>query len=104
MRLGQARHAIHAVGQALAVPVHAGVLGQAVSHKNAHPVALDNLNSGAGALPVVAPHVDHKARRNFAYHGLGHQMELFDASVHAPGRGPAIKRDDGLVRATVGRN
>ena len=59
--LGQARHAVHAVGQALAVPVDAGVLGQFVGDEDAHAVALNHLNGRARALAVVAPHVDLEA-------------------------------------------
>jgi hypothetical protein len=49
------RDAIHAVRQSLAVPMHAGVLGQFVGDKSAHPVSLHDLDGGAWALAVVAP-------------------------------------------------
>ena len=53
--LGQSRDAVHAVGYALAVPVHAGVFRQFVGHKNSHLVTFDNFNRRARALPVVTP-------------------------------------------------
>ena len=96
-RLGEARDAVHAVGQALAVPVHAGVLGQAVGDEDAHPVPLDHLNGGARRLAVVAPQVGLEARRHFAHHRLGHQMKLFDTLAHAPRQGPAVERDNRVV-------
>ncbi len=43
-RLGQARNAVHAVGQALAMPMDAGVLGQLVGNEDAYPVALHHLD------------------------------------------------------------
>ena len=100
--LVQPAHTVHAVGQALAVPVDGGVLGQAVGDEDAHAVAFHHLNGGAGALAVVAPHVDQKARRHLAHHGLGHQVEFLHAGVHAPGGRPAVERDHRVVRAARG--
>ena len=102
-RLVQARHAVHAVGQALAVPMHGGVFRQLVGDKNAHLVALHHLDGRAGALAVVAPHVGLEAGRHFAHHRLRHQMEFLDALVHAPRQAPAIERHDGVVRSSVRR-
>ena len=95
--LVQATHAVHAIGQALAVPVDGGVLWQLVGHKDAHLVALDHLDGRTGALAVVAPHVDDKARCHLAHHWLSHQMELLDTVFHAKGHGPAIQRDHWFV-------
>ncbi|MNT13146.1 hypothetical protein D3C72_1481050 [compost metagenome] len=101
--LVESAHAIHAIGQALAMPVDGGALGQAIGDEDAYPVALDHLNGRSGRLSVVAPHVDEKAGRHLAHHGLGHQVEFLDASVHAPRRGPAIQGDDRVVRPAIGR-
>ena len=93
----QAAYAVHAAGQALAVPVDGGVLRQLVGHEDAHAVALDHLDGGAWALAVVTPHVDLEARRYLPHHRLGYQVELLDAIVHAPGQGPAIERDHRVI-------
>ena len=45
--LVQTRYAVHAVGQALAVPMNTGVLGQLIRDKNAYPVAFHHFNRGA---------------------------------------------------------
>ena len=95
--LVQAGDAIHAVGQALAVPVHAGHLRQLVGDKDAHPVPLDDLDRRARALAVVAPQMGLETGGHLAHHRLGHQVELLDAVVHAPGQGPAVERDDRVV-------
>ncbi len=98
-RLGQSGHAVHAVGQALAVPVDAGVLRQAVGDEQAHPVALHHFDRRSGGLSVVAPQVRLHAGREFAHHGFGHQVEFLDPGVHAPGQGPAVERHDRVVGA-----
>ena len=103
MGLVQAAHTVHAIGQTLAMPVDGGALGQAVGDEDAHLVAFHHLDRGARRLAVVAPHIDEEAGRHLAHHGLGHEVELLDARIHAPGRGPAVERDHGLVGATVGR-
>ena len=100
--LVQATHAVHAVGQALAVPVDGGVLGQLVGDEDAHAVALDHLDGRARALAVVAPHVDLEARRDLAHHGFGHQVEFLDVVVHPPGQGPAVERDHRVVGSAGG--
>ena len=45
--LVQAGYTVHPIGQALTVPMHAGVLRQAVGHKQANLVTLYNLNGGS---------------------------------------------------------
>jgi hypothetical protein len=51
-RLVQAGDAVHAVGQALAVPVDAGELGQLVGDEDAHAVAFDHLDGRPGLWPL----------------------------------------------------
>ena len=92
LRLRQAAHAVHAVGQALAVPMDGGVLGQLVGDKHPHPVALHHLDRWSRALAVVAPQRGLHAGGDFAHHRLSHQVEFLDAVLHAPGRGPAVER------------
>ena len=94
----QAAHAIHAVGQTLAMPMHRGVLRQFVRHKQSHTITFDHFNRRSGALPVVAPHIDFEAGRHFAHNWFGHKMKLFDSIIHAPRQRPAVQRDDGVVR------
>ena len=53
--LGETGDAVHAIGHTLAVPVHAGVLGQFVGDEYTHLVAFDHFNRRARALPVVTP-------------------------------------------------
>ena len=102
LRLCHAAHAVHAVGQALAVPVDGGVLGQLVGDKHPHPVALDHLDRRPRALPVVAPQGGLHAGGDLAHHRLSHQVELLHAILHAPGRGPAVERDHRPVRPARG--
>lgn len=101
-RLGQAGDAVHAVGQALAVPVDGGVLGQAVGDEDAHPIAFHDLDGGARALTIVAPQMGLHAGGHLAHHRLGHEVEFLDALVHAPGQGPAVEGDDRVVGAPSG--
>ena len=102
-RLVQARHAVHAIGQALAVPMHAGMFRQFVGDKYAYLVTLHHLDGRPGALAVVAPHMGLEAGGHFAHHGFRHQMEFLDALVHAPRQAPAIERHDGVVGQAVWR-
>ena len=102
--LVEAADPIHAVGQALAMPVDRGVLGQAVGHEDPHPIAFHHLKGWARALPVVAPHIDVKAGRHFSHHRLGHQVELLDAIFHAKGQAPAVERNHRSVRPTCTRD
>ena len=53
--LGKTGDPVHAVGYALAVPVHTGVFRQFIGHKNSHLVAFEHFNRRARALPVVTP-------------------------------------------------
>src|SRR5450830_1292139 len=85
-RLGQPGDAVHTVGQALAVPVHRGVLGQLIGDENAHPVALDHFYRRPRTLAVVTPQIGFHAWCDFAHHRFGDQVEFLDAVVHAPGQ------------------
>ena len=96
-RLCKAGHPIHAVGQALTVPMHAGVFRQLVGDEDAHAVALHHLYRGAGALAVVAPQMGLEARRHLAHHRLGDQVKLLDALIHPPRQCPAVKCDHRVV-------
>ena len=62
-----------------------GLMGVVADAALAHGVRV------TGVIP------DGLAERELAHHGLGHQVELFDALVHAPGQGPAIERHHGVV-------
>jgi hypothetical protein len=101
--LGQAAHAVHAVGEKDAVPVNGGVLGQPVGNEYANLVALDTFDRRPRRLAVVAPQVRRHARRELPAHRLGHEVELLPAVVHAPGQRPAVQRDDGVVGPSSGR-
>ena len=101
-RLGEAGDAVHAVGQPLPVPVDAGVLGQPVGDKDAHPVTLHHLDGRARALAVVAPEMGFQARRHLPHHRLGHQVELLGAPVHAPRQGPAVEGHHRAIGPTGG--
>ena len=96
-RLRQAGHAVHAVGQALAMPVDAGLLAELVGDEDAHAVAFDHLDRRSRALAVVAPQVRLEAGRHLAHHRFGDQVELLDAVVHAPRQRPAVERDHRVV-------
>ena len=45
--LVETRHPVHAVWQPLAMPMHAGVLWQAIGHINTYPIALNHLDGRA---------------------------------------------------------
>jgi len=98
--LVQTGHAVHAVGQALAVPVDAGVFGQLVGDVDADTVAFDDLDGGTRALAVVPPQVGTESGCHFSHHGLCDQMEFLDPLVHPPRQGPAVECDDRVVRST----
>ena len=66
------------------MPVHTRMLRQFIGDKNAHPIALNHLDSGAWRLPVVTPEVSLKTRRHFTHNGFGHKMKLFDTLIHPP--------------------
>ena len=102
-RLVQPCHAVHAIGQALAVPVDAGVLGQFVGDENAHPVALHHLDGRPRRLAVVAPQVSLVAGRQFAHHRLCNQVEFLDSIVHAPRQGPAVKGNHRVIGPPAAR-
>ena len=102
-RLGQTGYPVHAVGQALAVPVDTRVFGQLVGHENAHAIALDHFDRRSGRLPVVAPEIGLEARRHLPHDRLSHQVKLLHVVVHSPGQGPAIEGDHGVVGPTARR-
>ena len=54
-RLVQPGNAIHAIGQALAMPVNTRMLGQVVGDEEAHLVAFDDFDRWSRRLAVVAP-------------------------------------------------
>ena len=97
VRLRQATDTVHAVGKQHAVPMHGGVLGQLVRHKDADFVALDGLDGRAGRLAVVTPQMRLHAGRDFAHHGLGDEMEFLPIAIHAPRQGPAVERYHRLI-------
>src|SRR5450830_1274743 len=93
-RLCQTGDAIHAVGQALSVPVYGGVFGQLVGDEDANAIAFDDFNRRAGTLTVVTPQVCLHTWCDFTYHRLSDEVEFLDAVVHPPGQRPAVERDD----------
>ena len=62
-RLGQARHAVHGVRQADAVPVNRGVLVQPVLDDDADRLALPQAQHGAGYGTVIGPYSNLAAVR-----------------------------------------
>ena len=101
--LRQSSHTIHAIGQPLPVPVHAGCLRQAISHENTHTITFHHFNRRPRRLTVVTPQVGFHAGGKFPHHGLGHQVEFFHALFHSPGQRPAIERDHRIKRSSVFR-
>ncbi len=97
LRLRQPAHAVHAVGQDEAVPVHRGVLGQLVGDEQAHAVAFHRFDGGAGAGAVVAPELGRHAGRDFAHHGFSDEVKFLHAVFHAKGQAPAVEGDDRVV-------
>jgi hypothetical protein len=95
-RLVQTGHAVHAIGQALTMPVDAGVFGKLVGDEDSHAVALDDLDGRARALAVVAPQMGLEAGCHLAHHRLGDQVELLDTLVHAPGQVQPLSVTTGL--------
>ncbi len=97
-------HAVHSRGNDEPVPMHCRGLGQPVGHEDADPVAFHGLDRRAGRGAVVAPEMGDRPLGQLALDGLGDEMELLDAVLHAPGQRPAVQRDDGVViRARAGR-
>ncbi len=96
-RMAEPADAVHARGQDQPVPMHGGMLGQAVGDIDAHPVTLDRLNGGAGGLAVIPPEpCDHPVGQ-FALHRFCDEMEFFHTVVHPVRQGPAVERDYGVV-------
>nr|ABZ07606.1 hypothetical protein ALOHA_HF4000ANIW137K11ctg4g7 [uncultured marine microorganism HF4000_ANIW137K11] len=102
-RLREAAHAVHAVGQALPVPVDAGCLRQAIGDVDAHTIPLHHLDRRPRALAVVTPQMRLHAGRDLPHHGFRHQVELLDAIAHAPGQAPAIQGHHRVKRPAVAR-
>ena len=98
LRLVEPADTVHAVRQALAVPVDGRVLGQAVGDEDADLVAFHHLDRRARRLAVVAPQLRDHARGELALDRLGDQVELLPAVLHAKRQAPAIQRDDRTVR------
>ena len=103
-RLIEARHAVHAVGQPLAMPVNASGLGKAIGDEQAHPIALDDLDGRSRRLSVVAPEIGFHPRRDLPHHGLGHQMKFLHSVAQAPGKRPAVERRDRFIGSAAGRH
>ena len=101
MRLSESADAIHSVGQAHAVPMHGGVLGQFVGYENADLVALDGFDRRTGRLAVVAPQIHLHPRREFTHDRFGYQMKFLPITVHAPRQRPAVQCHDWLVILTT---
>ena len=97
VRLGHAADPVHSIRQQHAVPMDRRVLGQLVGDEDAHLVAFDRLDRGSRRLAVVAPQVHLHARCKFAHHRLGDEVKFLPVAVHAPGQGPAVERDHGLI-------
>ena len=92
VRLAQATHTIHARGQIDAVPVDGGVLGQAIGHQDAHPIAFVDFDRRPRRAAVVTPALGAGARRKFVFDFFRHQVEFLDPVFHLMGQGPAIQR------------
>ena len=97
MRLIETTDAVHAVRQALAMPMHCCIFGELVGDVDADLVALDRLDRRAGGLTIIAPEIGIHARRNLAHHGFGDEVEFLPIAIHFPRQGPAVERRDRLV-------
>ena len=97
----QSCNTIHPIGQALPMPMNAGVLWQFVRHKYPNSVTLDNFNRRARALPVVTPQMCFEARCHLTDNWFCDQMELLDALIHTPRQCPTVQRYDGVVGSTT---
>ena len=93
-RLIETAHAVHAVRQNEAVPVHRRPLGQFVRDEEAHAVAFECLDRRARCDAVVAPAVDVETVDEFASYRFGDEMKLFDAAHHPERQRRAVRRDD----------
>jgi len=97
--LREAGNTIHAMRQTYAVPVDCRVLGQPVGYEYSEPIALDAFDRRTGRLTVIAPQVRGHTQGDLALHGFGDEVKLLDAILHAPGKRPAVERDDRLKGA-----
>jgi len=73
--LADARHAIHAVRNFEAVPVHRRWLRKMIVEDDAYMVALIHLNCGPWSAPVEAPGVNRLQWADLLFHYLGDQVE-----------------------------
>ena len=101
--LADPRNAVLIDGYFQTVPVQGSGFGQFVFEDDADAVALLHLNRGAGAGSVVAPGVDGFERSDFAFHGLGHELEDFHASIHFEGQIRNIRSDHRNERIALRR-
>ena len=104
VRLRQTTDAVHAVRQQHAVPADRGVLWKLVGNEDVQLVALDAFDRRSRRLAVVAPQVRGHAGRKLPAYRLGDEVELLPAVPHAPGKRPAIQRDDGVAGTAGIRN
>ena len=94
VRLRQPADAVHPAGQQDAVPVDAGVLGQAVRHEDAHAVAFERLDRRTRRRAVVTPGLHPGAGRELVFDLLRDEVELLHAVDAAPGKRTPIERRD----------
>jgi len=94
------RHPIHAVGQALTVPVATLVCsGKRLVTKNPYAITLDNLDGGRRRLTVVTPEMRPHSRSDLADHRFCNQVKFLHAAAHAPtGSVPAVQGCHGAIR------
>ena len=101
--LGQSCHTVHAIGNALSVPVNAVYFRKLVGDKNPHSITFHHFDRRSWTLAVVSPKVSLETRGHFPDNGFCDEMKLLDTLIHPPGQGPAVQSDDGVVRhARVG--
>ena len=82
LRLIETAHAVHAVRDDEAVPVHRGPLGQFVRDEDAHAIAFERLDRRPRRRAVVAPAVHVEAVDELTAHRLGGEMKLLHAAHH----------------------
>ena len=93
--LSEAGDAVHAVGEAHAVPVDGGGFGEFVGDVDAEAITFGDFDGGAWGLAVVAPAVDDHAGGEFFFDGFGGEAEGFAAILHGEGQRGAVEGDDG---------
>ena len=97
--LGQAGHAVHAVGQEHAVPVHRGRTRQPVGDVDTQWSPSSDLDGGPGRAAVVAPAVHEKAVRHLLPNGLRHQVKHLYPVHYPEGERHAVRGHHGSVVA-----